>query len=508
MNLPLRYFHALIEAVEPETAILDEHAQPLKIQWIAATSTSSIGRKGFLYFVDKKIALEQSPGQAFGCVVHKEASDEYAGIPRIVVPNACDIGALLDYAITEVDRYRSWEDSMRESLIGNISLQNMLDITYEIIPRPMYIADSCWRMIARIDADMDEMSGIWHHQLQHGGYLPIETINALNETGEYERITNSTRAFSVETKAFVIGFIAKTIRFAGKLLGYLFIVDLWHDLTPCDVEIADRFGNMLGSALGSREGSILQVGSFHKSMLDALLDQDHIEEKMVSNLLATTVGWKATGDFKIVVLRNIASEWDNPMVRMKAVGIITSGYDCYSEPYENMMVIIFSNAELDACDFNRHLRACAAKLKRPIFVSGRFSNFLDFPEQFRRTCDIANRPEYATPTDEGAVIDFDQNFQLHLARACANNLPKIFEVEQLHEHDSKHGTEYVKTLYTFLVNERNYVSASKALFLHKNTLRNRIEKINELIDIDLNDPLVRLRLIVTLNNDLMAQSLD
>ena len=506
MRLPLSYFHSLLQSIEPSAAIYDGNAQPLKIQWLAATSTRSTGRKGFLYFVDKRIVLEQNPGISFGCVVCKSASDDYAGIPRIVVPDSCDMQELLDYAITEVDKYRSWEDAMRESLLGNISLQNLLDITYEIIPRPMYIADSCWRMIARIDADMDEMSGIWHHQLQHGGYLPIETINALNETGEYERITNSNRAYNVQTKAFVIGFIAKTIKFAGKLLGYLFIVDLWHDLTPCDVEIADRFGNMLGAALGSREGSLQQVESFHENMLEALLDQEHIEEKMVSNLVATTIGWKATGDFRIVVLRHLSREWDNPMSRMKAVGVVTSGYDCYTEPYEDKTVVVFSNGELDPNDFKRHLRACAAKLHRPLFVSGRFSSFLDFPEQFKQTCEIADRPEYATPVKEGIVVDYDQNFQFHLAKACSNELPSFYDVNQLHEHDSKHGTEYVKSLYTFLINERNYVTASKALYLHKNTLRNRIEKINELIDVNLDDPLVRLRLVVTLNNDLMARN--
>ena len=504
MHLSISYLYGLISTVEPNARLLDEHAQPLSIQWLATVSSDTVARGGFLYFLGEGIRLKQEEGVSFGCVVYETVSSEYPGIPRIVVPKSCNMQELMDHTITNVDRYRIWEDSLHETLVGNISLQSMLEITYDFIPRPMYIADPCWRMIARIDADMEEMSGIWHHQLQHGGYLPIETINALNDTGEYQLITNSNRAFIVDTKAFVIGFIAKTIKFRGKLLGYLFIVDLWHDLTPCDVEVADRFGNTLAAALGSRGGAIDDAEAYHEGVVSAMLDTEHIEEGMVSNLIATTTGWKLAGDYRVVVLKHAHKDFDNAMMRMKAVGVITSGYDCYTEPYRDMTVIVFANAELDSDDFKRHLQACAQKLQKTLFVSGRFTSFLDFPSQFACLSDLVGHQELAFSPEDAQVIYSDSLFPRRLAQTCDRRLPADFETQLLIDHDASHGTEYAKSLYTFLLHERNYVTSSASLYLHRNTLRNRIEKINEMLDVDLDDPIVRLRLIVSLNTALLA----
>ncbi|HAM15184.1 MAG TPA: hypothetical protein DCP91_04880 [Eggerthellaceae bacterium] len=506
MRLPISYFFCLIAMKEPNARLLDEHAQPLSVQWLATVSSDTVARGGFLYFLDEGIGLEQKEDVSFGCVVYETASGDYPGIPRIVVPRNCDMHELMDHTITNVDRYRMWEDSLHETLVGNISLQSMLDITYDFIPRPMYIADPCWRMVARIDADMEEMSGIWHHQLQHGGYLPIETINALNDSGEYELITNSNRAFIVDTKAFVIGFIAKAIKFRGKLLGYFFIVDLWHDLTLCDVEVANRFGNTLAAALGSRGGAIDDAEVYHEGLVSAMLDTDHIEEGMVSNLIATTTGWKLIGDYRIVVMKHARKDFDNAMMRMRAVGVITSGYDCYTEPYKDMTVVIFANAELDYDDFKRHLRSCVEKLQISLFVSGRFTSFLDFPSQFSCLCDLVDCHEPVFRQEDSQVVYSDNLFPRRLAQACDHRLPTDFETQLLRDFDASHGTEYAKSLYTFLLHERNYVTSSASLYLHRNTLRNRIEKINEMLDVDLDDPIVRLRLIVSLNTALNAQS--
>ncbi|MBB6631445.1 PucR family transcriptional regulator [Clostridium algidicarnis] len=58
--------------------------------------------------------------------------------------------------------------------------------------------------------------------------------------------------------------------------------------------------------------------------------------------------------------------------------------------------------------------------------------------------------------------------------------------------------ELVKTLDTYLGSNMNYSLTAKKLFVHINTVRKRIECINELIDIDLEDPISRLKLEILL----------
>lgn len=55
------------------------------------------------------------------------------------------------------------------------------------------------------------------------------------------------------------------------------------------------------------------------------------------------------------------------------------------------------------------------------------------------------------------------------------------------ESDKKSNTEYMLTVKTYLENNNNLVATANQLFIHRNTLINRIKKIEELIGKDLKE---------------------
>ena len=70
------------------------------------------------------------------------------------------------------------------------------------------------------------------------------------------------------------------------------------------------------------------------------------------------------------------------------------------------------------------------------------------------------------------------------------------DIDILYSHDE--GNDLIKTLRTYVESNMNYSLTAKKLFIHINTVRNRIEKINNLINIDLNDEISRLKLEILL----------
>ena len=66
------------------------------------------------------------------------------------------------------------------------------------------------------------------------------------------------------------------------------------------------------------------------------------------------------------------------------------------------------------------------------------------------------------------------------------SMPEICHdgVLRLYESDQKNGTDYIHTLFVYLCNDRNALQTSKALFIHRNTLLNRLEKIFKIVDIN------------------------
>ena len=55
------------------------------------------------------------------------------------------------------------------------------------------------------------------------------------------------------------------------------------------------------------------------------------------------------------------------------------------------------------------------------------------------------------------------------------------DIERLIDHDRENGSELFQTLKTYLANERNVSQTAKALFLHRNSVIYRIDKINSIM---------------------------
>lgn len=70
-------------------------------------------------------------------------------------------------------------------------------------------------------------------------------------------------------------------------------------------------------------------------------------------------------------------------------------------------------------------------------------------------------------------------------------------LKKLKDYDEKHGTDFYDTMYVYLKNERSPLASAKELNLHRNTLAYRLKRLQELFQIDLDDPKVRFHLLVS-----------
>ena len=506
MKPSLNYIYGLICKKQPEARIADEHVGRFDFEWLAMASVDATGRKGFLYFVEPGVSIGPSKdGQVtYACVVGENDSGRFGGVPRVVLPAGCDMNSIFDYVVGEVDRFRHWDEAVSEILLGEASLQDLIDATYALIPRPMYIADVFWRMLVRVDSGMDEMSSHWLHEIRHG-CLSTSVIEQLNETGEYRRIVDSNQAFLVETQAFNLNYIARTIKYRGRPLGFFFIINIWDDLGVCEIEIADKLGKLLGPVFGLKKESILG-DDYREQGLANLLDNANVSSEQLAGALATTAGWKMDADWRLAAVRITDGERRNPMARMLIESMLGAEFDSCIIPADDASFVAYRNAEDGAEALIPHLERCAESMGRSVILSGRFSNFATSSLYFRQFKAILKDGGALGRFKEPAVVTYDDLLPALLAQWCRSELPPASEVETLEAHDAAHGTDYVKTLYTYLLHERNTVATAKALYLHRNTTYNRIEKICGLIGANLDDDATRFRLLITLNEKVNGNS--
>jgi DNA-binding PucR family transcriptional regulator len=90
------------------------------------------------------------------------------------------------------------------------------------------------------------------------------------------------------------------------------------------------------------------------------------------------------------------------------------------------------------------------------------------------------------------VLFFYDDYTLqHIFSLCADKEPlKEFchpSVFTLIDYDNKNSTSYVKSLYSYIMAFKNPSELAVSMHVHRNTLYYRISKIEEIMNIDLNN---------------------
>lgn len=91
--------------------------------------------------------------------------------------------------------------------------------------------------------------------------------------------------------------------------------------------------------------------------------------------------------------------------------------------------------------------------------------------------------------DKGGISHFEDHSVYHFLDSNIKDMElEDFFMKRLgkvYEHDQLHGTSYIITLENYFLNNLNISETAKAMFLHRNTLIYRIEKVKEILNSDL-----------------------
>lgn len=129
-----------------------------------------------------------------------------------------------------------------------------------------------------------------------------------------------------------------------------------------------------------------------------------------------------------------------------------------------------------------------------------FFNDFTMLSNYRRQADIAL--EYGNKKD---AYRWNYSFKDYTLDYMVGQMTTLFTAEQLahkglqklFEYDKEHDTEFVKTLYYYIINRFNASEAAQKLYIHRTTFIRRMERIESLISLNLGDPDELLHLLLS-----------
>lgn len=104
------------------------------------------------------------------------------------------------------------------------------------------------------------------------------------------------------------------------------------------------------------------------------------------------------------------------------------------------------------------------------------------------------------------IFRYEEYSMYHMVALCADAFQRLYQnsdliylchpgIIALERFDKKYDNNLKDVLYHYLMNDRNSAQTAKELFIHRNTMLYKINKIEEIIGQSLDDPLLRERLL-------------
>lgn len=390
--------------------------------------------------------------------------------------------------------FHNWESQLLELFMKSPSIQDVLNCTYSVLERPIFILDTSFQFVAATSMNEATKDGRWS---QNRGSLDPEAF--LEFLREKDLSLDRKGAFLLEFEAGNV-LCVNLFNESDEYMGCLCIDQCNHSFVGGEDKIAEYVASMIEKV---SELSPVLLKNEHSSLRETLRNimnempmsknqklllrssnnkQSYICISMhcLKRFLALPVGYLCS------VLENlfpesIFFEQNNTILGM----ILLDGFEKENQLTDELKAKIIPMME--------EMQLCVG-------VSNSFSDLYMLRTYYFQAEAAIENGELYKPDQK---LHFFSEFAL--TEMVANSLggfpleayfPNGFR--KLQTHDQVGAISYLETLAVFLEENMSYAKAARRLFVHRSTLIERISRIESELEIDFNDPDQRLQLQIIL----------
>ncbi len=162
----------------------------------------------------------------------------------------------------------------------------------------------------------------------------------------------------------------------------------------------------------------------------------------------------------------------------------------YCQKNDQLIMIFYLFTEPVICSYiEAVLKECHKAFKTTLFEIGIGSRVLEF-QYLKQSYDRALLCQSLCDRAKSHILSFEGLGILGILMTSDPTVLQSFylkTLESITDYDNKNGTDYIKTLQAYITHNKNTAKISKELFIHRNTVNYRLNKIEELFALDLND---------------------
>ncbi len=401
-------------------------------------------------------------------------------------------------------RFRVWDTELQRIVDTNAGLQTFLEQAYKQLHATILLVNSGYKKIAAVyDPDISDPTA---DELRENGYQSYDTIQSIHhqqtvkcgENMEYvEYISDLSHNYT----------IVHLIRYKGELVARLCVILNGPQADPCASDFNELLSRYVAEYMLSDQhadyGGNAQFGALAADLIECrIANEEELHQRLKQIKLATR-------RYYHVMLISFPSDADH---RQNIPWNYIINQLEYLFPFSNIttykgeiLLLIRKMKRRSRLSFNTETLFKLLESYNGYACVGNASEFLmSLPPVYHQTHEALR---IGAKMDSEKRIYYYEDYSIYhiIEMAAESSMQKLGSRNLVHLcnnelvglllYDKKHNTNLVEILQTYLAHERNTTEAAKALFIHRNTMLNKIHKIEEVIDSSLDDPMLRERLL-------------
>ena len=436
---------------------------------------------GVRFLTDETVRL--SPDYVYVGAASAFFSDEkYAGGYIVVhgqdflLFNGQELDALLNRLFSALDFFENWENRLLTAAESGAPLRTFIRLGEDVMGDFFVVCDMETNLLAASRVDLRDVEGTsWEYFFRHGRVSPAG-LNALPEEGAPVPEISPYPQLQTSTDPSVADLIVQFLFQDEEPVAYLAVNQTAGSFTRMQMHVVPVLCRyLIRAAEFTARRSAVQSAS---RQLARLLEGETLDEHQLSRFRRRM----PAGAFRLLCFHNTVRE-DAIHVHVFLSALRAKDVLCASTGGAAVAVIA---DELWHSAAEALLRSAGLTGMR-CGVSAPTRDLTTLPLRLRQ----ARFALEQAPKKEGVYCceDFALSYLLYVLRSDESASFLLHPaVEKLAEYDGENQTELLPTLNEFLRQDRSLQKTLEALSIHRSTMKYRLQRIEDLTGVDLEDP--------------------
>lgn len=402
-----------------------------------------------------------------------------------------DILEVVHNVLRIFDKYREFEEKLIRAGMGENPFQEMLDVIHGLFQCPMFCGQKDLRILALTDQYTDEQVYEGWDEVKKYYTMPITLINT-TVAPDMEKYPDTIPTVAIpvaenEGKHFKYQ-IRSNIYCNREFWGHLYIYYYQPVMSMSVIQLARYCADAYGSLLDRL--ALIDSADKHKkyTFLMDMLDGKTVEKEKIENL-SWQMGWAAGQQLRLYRITLPRESKSEVFFDFACAAVDKSAVNEIVFVYQRQILVIGKDTGRKPAEPFLSLKRVMSDDKYICGVSYPFSDMRMLTYAYFQAGFAIEKYYSEHPASNYSYYD-DYAFAGLIAYVRQATEYKAFispALVKLYEIDRVTGTEYYKTLFWLLVNNYHAAETAKTLFIHRNTLKYRVDKITQLMDVDIYD---------------------